>query len=395
MAMALAAINRRLVLFVVVAVVALAVAWSARAALWPFIFGLSLAYLIAPLVERLHRVLPRRLRDHPAGRPVAILAVYFAFVLVVVAAAVLIVPPVSRQAADLLHRAPAYYERAQDSILRFVEANRALVPPQVVPIVQRALEGDLVTRIAGPVLRMLQRGLTSTVGAVSGTISALLGLFVVPIWLVYILKDTSRVRHGALHLVPHDIRPDVEALRIICDRVLSAYIRGQLLIAVILGTLFTVALVLLHVRYSLLLGFFAGMLAVVPFIGSFLGALVAVAVAFAQSARLALLVTLAFLGIQQIDNIFISPRVQGRSVALNPALIMVVLVAGQYLLGPIGLLAAVPLTAIIRDVVHFLYLRVGEDHPSAASALATVGYGEHVTAAVRGHDGESAVSRPV
>jgi predicted PurR-regulated permease PerM len=367
-------INRRLILFVIVSAILVLVAWKARGALWPFALGLALAFLIAPLVNRVHRSMPARLARHPVGRPLAIVVVYVAFVAFVAAALALIVPPLSRQASELLRHAPDLLRSGQERAVAWIAANHALIPPEFEAYIVRNLSGDLGTRLVGPAVGALRAAGAAMFGAVSGTVSWALGLVVVPIWLVYILKDTGRVRRGALDLVPHDIRPDAEALLVICDRVLSAYVRGQLVIAAILGTLFTTALVLLRVPYALLLGSFAGALAIVPFVGSFLGAIPAVAVALVGSLRLAALVVLAFLIIQQIDNAFISPRLQGRSVALNPALIMVVLVVGQQILGPIGLLVAVPLTAIIRDVVQFLYLRIGEDRPSATAALATVGY---------------------
>ena len=372
-------VNRRLILFSATVAVVAAVLWAARGAILPFVIGLVVAYLLAPVVRRVHHAIPRRWRDHRAARPVAILAVYLTAIALVVLAAALIVPPVVRQGQDLLRGFPGLAAAWQDRLQRYVDENRQYWPPQSEAIIDQALHSDATQRLAVTSLGYLQRAGLATVGAVSNTVSFLLAFLIVPIWLVYVLDNTDRVIHGALGVVPHDIRADVEAVRVICDRVLGAYVRGQLFVAVMLGLMFTVALTLLKVPYSLLLGVTGGLLALIPFVGSILGMVPAVLVASFESARLALLVVLAFIGIQQIDNLFISPRVQGRSVALHPALVMVVLVIGQQILGILGMLAAVPITAILRDVVHYFYVRVGEDRPTPFESLKAVGYASNAT----------------
>lgn len=388
--MNLDAINRRLVLFLVVAALTAAVLWSARAALLPFVLGLVLAYLLAPLVARLHRAMPERVRGHRLARPLAILFVYFTAFLVVAIALAVVVPPVVRQAQELVERAPALADASIARIDRLVDEYYVQAPEHVRTATDEILRSDAARSLTSGILSGTQDAVLNTAGLITNTVEWLLALVVVPIWLVYILNDKDRVMRGALGLVPRDIRPDVEAVRIVCDRVLSGYVRGQLVVALILGAMVTVALVILSVPYALLLGFTAGVLGVIPFLGAILGAVPAVAVAASQSLRLAVLVVLAFVIVQQIDNLLVSPRLQGRAVALNPAVIMVVLVVGQTLMGPIGLLAAVPATAVLRDVVHYLYLRVGDPHPTPLEALAIVGYGENATALVR----EAGTSKP-
>ena len=380
-------LNPRLVLFLLVAGVTAALLWSTRAAMGPFALGLVLAYLLAPLVGRLQRAMPERLRRRTFARPLAILLVYVAAVAALAAVGAAVLPAVLHEAQDLLRQAPTLAENVVAQVRELVDRYYEAAPPSVREMVDRALDSSAVDRLTSGAIDAARRMVMGAFGAVSGTVGWLLGMLVVPIWLVYILNDTQRALNGALGLVPRDIRPDVEAVRVICDRVLSAYIRGQLVVAVLLGLMVTLAMTLLGVPYPLLLGFVAGLLGFIPFLGSILGALPAVMVAASQSLRLALLVVLAFVVVQQIDNLFISPRMQARAVALSPALIMVVLVIGQAALGPVGMVVAVPLTAALRDVVHYLYLRVGDDRPSALDALATVGYGAHATDAVRAAGG--------
>ncbi|MFN2114255.1 MAG: AI-2E family transporter [Anaerolineae bacterium] len=350
------------------------VLWRARGALLPFLVGIVVAYLLAPPVDRLHAALPARLRDSKAGRPLTILAVYIAAIAFIAGFAALVAPTVVRQAEALLQSAPDIYQVAQARFQQFVLDRPQLWSEQSQALVERLLGEDVAQRAALAGLEIAQRGGLATVGAVSSTVSWALAFIVVPIWVVYVLNDSGRMLSGGLGLIPSTLRPDVEAARIVTDEVLSGYIRGQLVIAIVLGAMSAIALFALGVPYALLLGVVAAALGLIPFVGAILGMIPAVIVALGQSVQLALLVVAAFLVVQLIDNVIVSPRVQGDAVALHPALIMVVLVVGQQLMGPLGLLVAVPLTALLRDWVHYIYLRLGDDRPSPAQALATIGY---------------------
>lgn len=372
---------RQLLFFAVVVAGLTWVLWQAGSALVPFIFGLAVAYLIAPQVTRVQRHLPRRLRGKPYAKTVAILVVYLAFIALIVIAGMLAIPPLASQTRSLIADAPKGFD-ALNSQVQQVLARYERLPAGIRQEVETYLNADTLHSLSLRALGPLQEALFGAVGAITGTLSWLIGMLVVPIWLYYILDDTDYVRKGSMGLLPRSLRPDVEAIRIIVDRVLSAYIRGQLLIAFILGVLLSIALYWLDVDYALLLGFVAGSLGFIPYVGAILGAIPAVLVAAFQGLDRALWVIVALVVIQQIDGVFISPRVQGESVALRPALIMVVLVVGQQVWGFLGLLLAVPLTAILRDIIHYVYLRLAEPSPSVATALASVGYGDFVTSVI-------------
>lgn len=376
-------VNPRVALFVVVALIVIATVWSARASLTPFAVGLALAYLVAPPVARVHRAMPAWLRQRQVSRSLAILLVYFAALASIVGLGALIVPPVVREAQELLAQAPRLAQAAYARVERVVDTYYIGAPDDVREVMDLVLGSDVAARVTASVADAAQRLVLDTAGAVTGTVVWLLALIIVPIWLVYLLGDKDRVMAGAIGLVPREFRPDVEAVRVICDRVLAAYVRGQLVITVILGVMVTVSLFALGVPYALLLGVVVAVLGVIPFAGAILGAIPAIAVAASQSLRLAVIVVVVYTVIQQIDSYLVTPRLQSRAVALNPAVIMFVLVLGHALIGPAGLLVAVPFTAILRDVVHYLYLRVAEDRPTALAALSAVGYGAYATPIIR------------
>lgn len=368
----------RFVLFLLVTTLTLVVLWAARGALFPFAVGLVVAYLLVPLVNRVQAAMPEGLERHALGRPIAIIVVYLVGLALVGAFFSFLVPKVVKQMGLLLSAAPTLYLEGQDLVNQALTAWNAYLTPDLQRMIQ-----DYVQGIGPGALGALQRGAFRTIGIVTNTVSWFLGLLVIPFWLFFVLNDSNKVKQGALNLLPPQIRPDAEALRIIVDRVLGAYIRGQLVLAFTVGLMATVGLMLLRVEFALLLGITAGAFEVFPFIGPILGAIPAIVVALLQEPALVLRVIVLFVAIQQIENVLLVPKINGDAVALHPALIMIVLVVGQQLFGLVGMLIAVPVTAVLRDVVCYLYQRVGEDGVSPAEALDAVGYGESATPMVR------------
>jgi len=186
------------------------------------------------------------------------------------------------------------------------------------------------------------------------------------------LNDEAKVRESALDLIPDRIEPDLLNILRITDDIFSAYIRGQLLLCLFIGTLATIGLLIAGVDFALLLGLIAGAFEILPFVGPILGAIPALIVAALQSPMTALWTLVVFIIIQQIENLFLVPRIAGESVKLHPALIMVVLVVGGEALGLWGMLLAVPVTAVIRDVFKYLYLRFSDEGVSPGEAMARV-----------------------
>ena len=393
--------HRRLLLFVVVASLIATLLFVAGGAVLPFGLGLVFAYLVAPLVgggDRLLRLLlagPMERLPWLEGviRPTAILGVYVLVVAVLAGGLVLLSVPLTSELGELTENAPSLAAQAEQLAEDTVYEVQERLPDEVEAEILAFFTRERVQSLGLRAFEILRDGALATLSGISSTVGFLVAGLIVPFWLFYILNDTGKFMTAMITLVPHDIRRDVEALRIIVDRVLSGYIRGQLLIAFVLGVLLTIVLMFIGVPYALTLGVAAGALGIIPFVGAILGAIPAILVALLQSPTMALWTLVGFLAVQQIDSFLISPRVQGDSVSLNPGVIMVVIVVGQAVMGLVGLLIAVPLTAAIRDVVHYLYLRVGENPITAAEAMAEVGYGEEVNAVVRGERMAEALSR--
>jgi predicted PurR-regulated permease PerM len=243
---------------------------------------------------------------------------------------------------------------------------------KVIPLdIQQKIQSNL-EKLASTIGQALQEGLTRTVSVISSTVSFFLGILVIPFWLFYILNDEAKVRESALDLIPDRIEPDLLNILRITDDIFSAYIRGQLILCLVVGALATIGLLIVGVDFALFLGLIAGTFEILPFVGPILGAIPALIVAVLQSPVTALWTLVIFIIIQQIENLFLVPRIAGESVKLHPALVMVVLVVGNEALGLLGMLVAVPLTAVIRDIFKYLYLRFSDEEVSPREAMARV-----------------------
>jgi predicted PurR-regulated permease PerM len=356
----------RAAVIVVIVLIVFFIVISAWEALVPFFIGILLAYLLLPAVNYLDQHAPKIMRSRGMSRPIAIIIVYV--VLIAFAAGLIsyFVPAIGGQAQTLMEGVPGYIEKVQNLVQYDVPSLLENIPPDIQSAVQANLE-----KAAGTLVDALQRGLVVTITTLSQTISFIIGLVIIPFWLFYVLNDEEKGRRVFTRMMPAEVRGDVRAIARLIDRILSRYIRGQFLLCLLVGGMATIALFALGVNLALLLGTIAGIFEIIPFLGPYLGAIPAVLVALANRPITALWVAVSFAAIQQIENIFLVPRISGNAVRFHPAIVMVIVVVGSELAGLLGVLLAVPVAAVVRDVLRYLYLRTTDagNTPDKAFAL--------------------------
>lgn len=330
--------------WVIGAVVVAALLWLLRDVLTPFAAGLVLAYLLDPLADRLER--------WRLGRLGATLVILVLFVAVLVTALIVIGPLLAGQVSSFIERAPSYVTRLQRLMIE--------------------QGGPLLQRIGGErVLEDLQQSLGDQVGAGlrwftaflaslwTGS-QALLGilslLVVTPVVVFYLLLDWDRMVAKVDGWVPVTQRTTVRQLAREIDGAISGFIRGQTLVCVILGIMYATGLFLVGLNFGVLIGLTAGLISFVPYVGSILGLVVALGVAFAQfwpDWTMVGLVLLVFAVGQFIEGNILSPKLVGETVGLHPVWVMFALLAGGSLFGFLGLLLAVPVAAAIGVLLRF------------------------------------------
>jgi predicted PurR-regulated permease PerM len=329
--------------------------WQAGNALLPFIIALALVYLLAPLIDLLGRFLPRIL---------AILLVYVVVLGALTALGWLLVPAAVNQVTELIDSWPRYSERLMDATHDLQQWYQALDLPAGT---RESLENGVRQSLSG-LGDGVQVILLGTLRVVTRTLSLVFGFVIVPFWMFYVLKDKEMLVAGLYRLAPSGGREDARQVVGIVKGVLDAYIRGQALLGLVVGTATTIGLWLVGAPYWLLLGVLYGFTEVVPVLGPIVGAIPGLLVAaLTGDWGLLLKILLVYVVVQQLENNFLVPKIQGENLNLHPAVIILVLIVAGQVAGLWGVFVAVPLAAISRDVYRYLYRRLGEGRaPQAA-----------------------------
>jgi predicted PurR-regulated permease PerM len=338
--------------------------WSARSVLTPFILGVILAYLFLPLVNRL---------EHRMPRWAAILVVYLVAISLLVGFFAYIAPPLVDQIRQLINAFPSIREIQAEltHLLDEYEQLLANLPPDVRTMVQEAVTSfasQTVDTIRTNLVGFLQgvgQFIINSLLSVVNTVTFLLGFFLIPFWLFYVLMDQREGVATLNRTLPAWFRADFWAVTTIFDRVFSGYLRGQLILGFAVGVasavgLTTLSLFGLEVDYILLLAVIAGITELIPIIGPIIGAVPAVILGFIDSPTTGVAVLLLYIGIQQLENNFLVPRIVGESVGLHPAVLMILLVVCSQVFGLAGAILSAPLGAVSRDVFTYLYGRLSE-----------------------------------
>jgi predicted PurR-regulated permease PerM len=374
----LTAQQKRLLLWLALGLLVIWLIWAAMDVLIPYFVGAVVAYLLLPLVNWLHRHMPSRLQAWGVARAIAIVITYLLVIALIAGIFAFLVPIIIEQINVLEESWPDLVSTVRD----WGERGLGWYQEIEIPLEWRTTIETNLRDLLDDVVAAVQEGVVVTVRTVSGTVGFIIGLIVIPFWLFYILHDESQVTAGVLRALPEQARADVIAISRLVDDVLSAYIRGQLLLVLFVGLLALISLFIIGVPFALVLAIIAGLFEVLPFVGPILGAIPAVLVALLSDPGSAIWVALAFFGIQQIENLVLAPRIAGESVKLHPAAVMVVIVVGNAVAGFLGLLLAVPIAAIIRDLFKYGYLRLLDEPLTPEQAVAQVRSGQEVRLSV-------------
>ncbi len=295
-------------------------------------------YAIYPLVRRLNARLPLLW---------SILLVYAGIVVIVAFGVSVVVPALYadsqslvRASPQIVHNAQAFFSNPKNPLIarlpESVRAYLATVPPQL----ERLGQTYAATGAAGVFALLLSVfGLLATV-------------VVIPVISVYLMIEAPGLIASALRALPARARPEALALLRDLDKVLGGFIRGQLTVGATIGACITVALLILHVKYAVLIGVAAGFFDVIPYVGALVGFVPSVTLAFFNDGwQHALIVAVVFALIFQAEGHFIAPKIVSDSVGLSPLMVIVAILIGADLLGIVGMFLAVPIAAALRVIV--------------------------------------------
>ncbi len=299
-----------------------------RSVLTLIVVALFLAFLLDPVVTFLE--------NRGVQRWLASVLVFSALVFLAIVGFKFLAPVVSNE----IHELSAGLEKhsSGDMMQNLQEKLGDKLPFLSNPLVQSELQARLND--------LLKSSLTVAVNILSAVVSMVMLAFVT----FFFLKDGRRMKRAVVSWVPNRY---FEMTLIILHKVsaqLGRYIRGQLLVSTIVGSLSVFALYLLEIRYFFFIGVLAGLANMIPYFGPIVGAVPAILVALVDKGTLGAVagVAIAFACIQLFENVFISPVIVSRSVELHPLTIIIVIMIGGQLLGIFGMLLAVPAASIVK-----------------------------------------------
>lgn len=341
----------------------------------PIAISAILAFLLDPVV--------RLLEKWRFSRTWAVLTVFFAFVLIGATVILGIVPTVSHQAGVLAKNMPAYTAKAQVLFNQtLAQVKRLSEKPWLQKQTDPETPVDPITSYISttvdngigwlqkevPNMAVATGGfLHRSVGGFLGVFGFLLSLVLVPIFLFFFLKEGRAISKNWSNYLPlraSPLKSEIVSLFTEINRYLINFFRGQLLVSLIDGALIAICLLVVRLEFALVIGLFVGILGLIPYLGVIICWIPAVIIAAAQFGDWGhpLAVTIIFITVNQLDGLFIAPKIVGESVGLHPLTVIISVLAWSLILGGLlGALLAVPLTASIKVLLK----RYFWDRPAA------------------------------
>jgi predicted PurR-regulated permease PerM len=366
-------LSPRVAVLIGAAIVIGLILWMARDSVRPFIVGLLFVYLLDPPVRWLVR--------HGVRRTIAILIVYVVGIVAFIEFLALTLTPLVNEILRFVADFPKLAADLDTQLQRLGEFYARLQ----LPVAIRDWIDSVIARIG-------QGGggggvdLTSLLPLITGAgslVGLVFGYLILPVWVAYLLKDKVVLVSTFDRALPGAWRFDVWATIKTVERIFGQWVRGQLILGFAVGIFTFIGLMILSQlidpifgRYALLLSIIAGVLELVPIIGPIISAIPAVLLAATSGPAAIVAALLLYTLIQQIENNFFVPKIQGDAVELHPAAVMFAIIVGGALAGLLGAILALPMTAAFRDVVRYLFRRLSPDEPEAlAVSLRNIGMG--------------------
>lgn len=329
--------NKRLLLLIGALLLVIYFLFLVRVILPPFILALILTYLLNPFVTHIE--------SKGFNRSFSILIVYASVLTGVSLVALYAFPVIAKEIENFSRMIPSLTIQLQQTITGFYENYQRIQIPdslrQVIDETINNIEQVLISSLDNLADRML------------GLFSGLVIILLAPILSFYILKDKNSINERIMGLFPISLRKEVSYLWKDVDRVLTKFIRGHLFIALLVGIMTAIGLTVVDLRFAILLGIVAGIFDLIPYFGPVIGAIPAILIAILDSKIKVLYVLLLMVVVQQIESNILSPKILGESVGLHPLTVIFVVFAGGHLFGLLGLLMAVPITAVGRIIINY------------------------------------------
>lgn len=308
-------------------------------AILPFIVSFIVSFIFLPVVSALVKARVPRL-----------LAIGIVLVLLLGSIGTLIVvvmPMVFSQFQNFLNAIPTLVSEVRNSLNAVVTRGFFVFTPE-----NQGLQQGVIGEISGRVeeiIRAIPNGILSFVGQVAYALTKMLNLVLVPFLSFYIMKDYDLIKYRVKMLFPKRYRQRATEVYVIVDEILGSYLRGALTISLVNATVITSMMTIWGVKYPLMIGLISGLLDLIPYFGIIVSTTVAVIIAmFGDNPGFqVIMVLVTFIGMNLTETTILYPKIIGSRIGVHPVVLILALFIFGYFLGFLGLLIAVPTTAIV------------------------------------------------
>jgi len=326
----------------------------------PVIITLILAYILSPIAD----FLSKRLRLH---RTFVVVVIYLVLVTLLITLPALLIPSLISQIESFLEGLPEFIQAINEFIDQPVTVGDFTLDVQ-----------DVYEQASNTIEGFLSSLANQTISILSNIASALFWSFFILVASFYLVKDAHLILRWIDEATPPDYRQDVRRLRMRVAATWNAFLRGQLILCVVMGLVVGITMAAIGLPYAWLIGLLFGVLEFIPNLGPTIASIPTVFIAFFQgsdvlhisNAWFAVVVVGVNTLLQQLENNFLVPRIMGQSLNLHPVVVLVAAIIGARLAGVLGILLAAPVTATLRVFVEYTYYRLLDLPPFPEQRLA-------------------------
>ena len=316
------------------------VLYVSRRVVTPFFIAFALAYLMDPLVDRLV--------SFKISRTVSILILMLLFFLFLLGSGIFLIPIFSMQADSLAKNIPTYIGIFQEWFRPILDLFSGLDSTKVEEYLN-----EWLSRFGELPMKALQFSSQIIWGSISNLFNIVLmfaNLVIIPVVMFYLLRDFDLINEKIMALVPPRLQKNSKELLMAIDQVLSRFVRGQLMVAGLMGVMYSAGLFLCDTPMSLSLGMMAGLVNLVPYLGLVLGFLPSALLTYmhTQEVMQVLAVAGVFGFVQAMEGMIITPRVVGDNIGLHPVAVILAVLLGGELFGLAGMILGVPVAAVLN-----------------------------------------------
>lgn len=308
----------------------------------PVACGAVIYYLVKPIYDYLLN------KKVPKG--IAILLVMVGVIVIFIMIITSLVPIIQKQLLDLVSQLPYYYQIISEQVENFMQTGLFETIQEQFNKINTDFIQSITERLNG-ILNFTFSGIGSVVGIIGDIVITVMTM---PVILYYLLKDGNKVIPFVTRMFPTRSQHKISVMLNEMNQQVSSYIRGQITVAICVGFTYIIGYTLIGLPYGVTIGMIAGLLTIIPYIGSIIGLTPALIIGFVTNPTLAIHVLLVFVIEQLIESRVLQPLILGSSLKMHPVTILIILLAAGKMFGLVGLLIAVPVYAVVKVfITHF------------------------------------------